>query len=301
MPIEIRRFGVGHRRPDGPPGTTGVDRPGHPHRRAAASISELAFARGGRIEPHANPNTTWFIVIEGGGWVAGRRGAAAGRGRRGGPLAAGRDPRRVDRLRPDAGDRRRVRRRRRRARSAGSSTGSARQLLAGRGRRSTQRRGRAGAAATRAGRPATATGGRAASEPAVRSAPSSAPSWPRIRAVAPQTLEARRSGRRRSGAASRGRPLDDLDRRVRAGTPPAAARRSGRPRPGEATSTGRRSATRHDRRHPEVADRDPERLEPADDADAGRVRVEADLLGRLAERRRRDVGVVRPRPGRPGS
>ena len=32
-------------------------------------VSELAFARGGRIEPHANPNTTWFIVIEGGGWV----------------------------------------------------------------------------------------------------------------------------------------------------------------------------------------------------------------------------------------
>ena len=32
-------------------------------------ISELAFARNGRIEPHANPNTTWFIVIEGGGWV----------------------------------------------------------------------------------------------------------------------------------------------------------------------------------------------------------------------------------------
>ena len=32
-------------------------------------ISELAFSRNGRIEPHTNPNTTWFIVIEGGGWV----------------------------------------------------------------------------------------------------------------------------------------------------------------------------------------------------------------------------------------
>jgi hypothetical protein len=32
-------------------------------------ISELAFGRNGRIEPHSNPNTTWFIVIEGGGWV----------------------------------------------------------------------------------------------------------------------------------------------------------------------------------------------------------------------------------------
>ena len=25
VPIEIRRFGVGHRRPDGPPGTTGIE------------------------------------------------------------------------------------------------------------------------------------------------------------------------------------------------------------------------------------------------------------------------------------
>jgi hypothetical protein len=33
-------------------------------------VTELAFARGARIEPHANPNTTWLVVIEGGGWVA---------------------------------------------------------------------------------------------------------------------------------------------------------------------------------------------------------------------------------------
>jgi len=68
MPIEVRRFGVGHRRPDGPPGTTGVS--GQViHSDARGMISELAFARNGRIEPHSNPNTTWFIVIEGGGWV----------------------------------------------------------------------------------------------------------------------------------------------------------------------------------------------------------------------------------------
>ena len=68
MPIEIRRFGVGHRRPDGPPGTTGVA--GQViHADARGHVSELAFAMGGRIEPHANPNTTWFVVIEGGGWV----------------------------------------------------------------------------------------------------------------------------------------------------------------------------------------------------------------------------------------
>jgi quercetin dioxygenase-like cupin family protein len=69
MPIEVLRFGVGHRRPDGPPGTTGIaGRVIHSDERGV--ISELAFARGARIEPHSNPNTTYFIVIEGGGWTA---------------------------------------------------------------------------------------------------------------------------------------------------------------------------------------------------------------------------------------
>ncbi len=68
MPIEVRRFGVGHRRADGPPGTTGVS--GQIiHSDARGTVTELAFARAARIEPHANPNTTWFVVIEGGGWV----------------------------------------------------------------------------------------------------------------------------------------------------------------------------------------------------------------------------------------
>lgn len=68
MPIEIRRFGVGHRRPDGPPGTVGVA--GQViHADARGNVAELAFARSARIDPHANPNTTWFVVIEGGGWV----------------------------------------------------------------------------------------------------------------------------------------------------------------------------------------------------------------------------------------
>jgi quercetin dioxygenase-like cupin family protein len=68
VPIEVRRFGVGHRRPDGPPGTTGVT--GQPiHSDARGAVTELAFARGAAIEPHTNPNTSWFIVIEGGGWV----------------------------------------------------------------------------------------------------------------------------------------------------------------------------------------------------------------------------------------
>jgi quercetin dioxygenase-like cupin family protein len=69
MPIEVLRFGVGHRRPDGPPGTVGIA--GRIiHNDGRGLVSELAFTRGARIEPHSNPNTTYFIVIEGGGWVA---------------------------------------------------------------------------------------------------------------------------------------------------------------------------------------------------------------------------------------
>lgn len=68
MPIEIRRFGVGHRRPDGPPGSVGLT--GQVlHSDGRGIISELAFARAARIEPHSNPNTTYFVVVEGGGWV----------------------------------------------------------------------------------------------------------------------------------------------------------------------------------------------------------------------------------------
>jgi quercetin dioxygenase-like cupin family protein len=68
VPIEVRRFGVGHRRPEGPPGTTGITgqviETGPP-----GVIAELAFALHARIAPHSNPNAAWFIVIEGGGWV----------------------------------------------------------------------------------------------------------------------------------------------------------------------------------------------------------------------------------------
>jgi quercetin dioxygenase-like cupin family protein len=68
VPIEIRRFGVGNRRKDGPPGTTGVT--GQViHSDARGVVSELAFARNARLDPHTSPNTTWFVVIEGGGWV----------------------------------------------------------------------------------------------------------------------------------------------------------------------------------------------------------------------------------------
>ena len=66
--MEIQRFGVGNRRPEGPIGSEGVE--GQViHSDARGVIAELAFRKGGRIEPHDNPNTTWFIVIEGGGYV----------------------------------------------------------------------------------------------------------------------------------------------------------------------------------------------------------------------------------------
>ena len=94
----------------GPPGTTGVT--GQViHSDARGLVAELAFARGARVEPHANPNTTWMIVIEGGGWVgvAGERTRiAAGEAVL---LAGGHPPRGLDRALRDARDHRRVRRR----------------------------------------------------------------------------------------------------------------------------------------------------------------------------------------------
>jgi quercetin dioxygenase-like cupin family protein len=68
VPIEVRRFGVGHRRPDGPPGTTGIASQVI-ETGPTGVIAELAFERRGRITPHANPNWSYFLVIEGGGWV----------------------------------------------------------------------------------------------------------------------------------------------------------------------------------------------------------------------------------------
>jgi len=68
MPIEVRRFGAGFRRPDGPPGTTRVE--GQViHSDARGVVAELSFAPRGTIAPHSNPNTTWFCVIEGAGFV----------------------------------------------------------------------------------------------------------------------------------------------------------------------------------------------------------------------------------------
>jgi quercetin dioxygenase-like cupin family protein len=66
--MEIRRFGVGHRRPEGPRGSAGVA--GQViHSDGRGTISELAFGRRASIEPHSAARTTWFVVIEGGGFV----------------------------------------------------------------------------------------------------------------------------------------------------------------------------------------------------------------------------------------
>ena len=72
MPIEIRRFGVGNRRPDGPPGTIGVTAQ-IIHADGLGLIAELAFGRNARIEPHTlanarltyqTPDRAWSIALE---------------------------------------------------------------------------------------------------------------------------------------------------------------------------------------------------------------------------------------------
>jgi quercetin dioxygenase-like cupin family protein len=66
--MDIVRFGVGHRRPEGPRGSKNVS--GQViHSDERGLISELAFGRHASIETHTNPHTAWFVVIEGGGFV----------------------------------------------------------------------------------------------------------------------------------------------------------------------------------------------------------------------------------------
>ncbi|HEX8939434.1 MAG TPA: cupin domain-containing protein [Candidatus Limnocylindrales bacterium] len=66
--MDIRRFGIGHRRPEGMPGTVNVS--GQVIQSDARGvIAELAFGRNARLEAHTNPNATYLVVIEGGGFV----------------------------------------------------------------------------------------------------------------------------------------------------------------------------------------------------------------------------------------
>ena len=66
--MEIRRFGVGQRRPDGPAGTRNVQA-AVIDSSPSGVVAELALGRNASIEMHTNPNTSWFVVIEGGGFV----------------------------------------------------------------------------------------------------------------------------------------------------------------------------------------------------------------------------------------
>jgi quercetin dioxygenase-like cupin family protein len=67
--VEIKRFGPGHRRPDGPPGTQGVS--GQiVYRDDRTTVAELAFQRYAIVTPHSDPTiTSLFVVISGGGFV----------------------------------------------------------------------------------------------------------------------------------------------------------------------------------------------------------------------------------------
>ena len=66
--MEIRRFGIGHRYKDGPPGTHGVE--GTPvHADPRGAVAELALKANAAMAPHSNPNLAYFLVIEGGGFV----------------------------------------------------------------------------------------------------------------------------------------------------------------------------------------------------------------------------------------
>jgi quercetin dioxygenase-like cupin family protein len=67
--MEILRFGPGHRRLGGPPGTQNVEGAVIMHDDRAV-VSELAFGRYAMVVPHENPdNTALFVVISGAGWV----------------------------------------------------------------------------------------------------------------------------------------------------------------------------------------------------------------------------------------
>jgi quercetin dioxygenase-like cupin family protein len=67
--MEILRFGPGHRRLGGPPGTQNVEGAVIMSDERAI-VSELAFGRYAMVVPHENPdNTALFVVISGAGWV----------------------------------------------------------------------------------------------------------------------------------------------------------------------------------------------------------------------------------------
>jgi quercetin dioxygenase-like cupin family protein len=66
--MDIRKFGPGNRRADGPLGTQGVGS-AVIHHDERALVTELAFSPYAMVAPHSNPNTALFVVISGGGYV----------------------------------------------------------------------------------------------------------------------------------------------------------------------------------------------------------------------------------------
>jgi quercetin dioxygenase-like cupin family protein len=66
--MEIRRFGIGYRRHEGPAGSRGVDGQSI-HADDRGVIAELAFRPNAALAPHSNPNLVYFVVVEGGGFV----------------------------------------------------------------------------------------------------------------------------------------------------------------------------------------------------------------------------------------
>jgi len=66
--MEIRRFGIGYRRHEGPARSRGVDGQSI-HSDDRGVIAELAFRPNAALAPHSNPNLAYFVVVEGGGFV----------------------------------------------------------------------------------------------------------------------------------------------------------------------------------------------------------------------------------------
>jgi quercetin dioxygenase-like cupin family protein len=66
--MEIRRFGIGYRRAEGPGGSRGAQAsPIHADRRGI--VAELALRPNASVALHSNANLTYLVVIEGGGFV----------------------------------------------------------------------------------------------------------------------------------------------------------------------------------------------------------------------------------------
>ena len=145
-------------------------------------MAELAFARKAAIEPHTNPNTTWFLVIEGGGFV--QVGDETARVSAGEAVLwpAGV----VHGASTDLSEMRAIV-----VELAGADDAAVRGIVPGRRLALDVGTGRQGRGGARDDRPPRLRPdrGRAGSRVVgrLRASPRIAPSWPRIRAVAPQT------------------------------------------------------------------------------------------------------------------